>query len=132
MLYWFTGILQEETWLGKENLQSFLLASVKLEALFSQRRDYNQTTFYGRSEPFVRGELLYVANHCTTPGGKKKSSVPETCLCFFAASHTQSSFDNIYSGITFPSIFVHDLDTLAEIARILKPSGSLILRQPAG
>ena len=126
MLYWFTGILQEETGLGKENLQSFLLASVKLEELFSQRRDYNQTTFYGRSE------LLYVANHCTTPGGKKKSSVPETCLCFFAASHTQSSFDNIYSGITFPSIFVHDLDTLAEIARILKPSGSLILRQPAG
>jgi hypothetical protein len=51
---------------------------------------------------------------------------------FFAASHTESSFDNIYSGITFPSTFVHHLDTLAEIARILKPSGSLILRQPTG
>ena len=48
------------------------------------------------------------------------------------SSHTESSFDSIYSGITFPSIFIHDLDTFAEIARILKPSGSLILRQVAG
>ncbi|CAB4020751.1 anamorsin homolog [Paramuricea clavata] len=48
------------------------------------------------------------------------------------SSHTESSFDNIYSGITFPSTFVHNFDTLAEIARILKPSGSLILRQTTG
>ena len=48
------------------------------------------------------------------------------------SSHSDSSFDNIYSGITFPSTLIHDLDTLAEIARILKPSGSFILRQVAG
>ncbi|XP_046843224.1 anamorsin homolog [Xenia sp. Carnegie-2017] len=48
------------------------------------------------------------------------------------SSHKESFFDIIYSGLTFPSIFVHDLDTLAEMARILKPSGSLIIRQPIG
>ncbi|XP_028410066.1 anamorsin homolog [Dendronephthya gigantea] len=48
------------------------------------------------------------------------------------SSHTESSFDHIYSGVTFPSTFIHDLDILAEIARILKPSGSFLLRQPTG
>lgn len=32
----------------------------------------------------------------------------------------------------FPSFLVHGLDTLAEIGRILKPSGKLSLAEPAG
>lgn len=48
------------------------------------------------------------------------------------SSHSESSFDTIYSGLTFPSTFAHNLDILAEIARILKPNGSFTLREPTG
>ncbi|CAH3031763.1 unnamed protein product [Pocillopora meandrina] len=48
------------------------------------------------------------------------------------SSHPESSFDVVLSGMMFPSFLVHGLDTLAEIGRILKPSGKLTLVEPAG
>lgn len=48
------------------------------------------------------------------------------------SSHPDSSFDAVLSGVTLPSHLVHSLDLLAEIARILKPSGKLTLAEPTG
>ena len=51
---------------------------------------------------------------------------------YLTASHPDSSFDAVLSGVTLPSQLVHSLDLLAEIARILKPSGKLTLAEPTG
>ncbi|PFX21834.1 Anamorsin [Stylophora pistillata] len=48
------------------------------------------------------------------------------------SSHPESSFDVVLSGMMLPSFLVHSLDILAEIARILKPSGKVTLAEPAG
>lgn len=48
------------------------------------------------------------------------------------SSHPESFFDVVLSGMIFPSLLVHSLDLLAEIARILKPSGKLTLTEAAG
>ncbi|CAH0390930.1 unnamed protein product [Bemisia tabaci] len=44
--------------------------------------------------------------------------------------HGSSSFDVIFSGILSPPSFNHDDLVLAEILRIIKPNGRLILREP--
>ena len=51
---------------------------------------------------------------------------------YLTASHPDSSFDTVLSGVILPSQLVHSLDLLAEIARILKPSGKLTLAEPTG
>jgi len=38
----------------------------------------------------------------------------------------------VFSGVVFPSLLIHSLDFLAEIARVLKPSGQLTLTEPTG
>ena len=48
------------------------------------------------------------------------------------ASHPNSSFDVVLSGVVWPSLLFHSLDFLTEIARILKPSGKLTLTEPTG
>lgn len=48
------------------------------------------------------------------------------------SSHPESSYDVVLSGMMLPSFQVHSLDILAEIARILKPSGKLTLAEPVG
>lgn len=48
------------------------------------------------------------------------------------SSHPNSSFDVVLSGVVWPSLLFHSLDFLAEIARILKPSGKLTLTEPTG
>lgn len=64
--------------------------------------------------------------------------MPEICsqailyLSFVTASHPDSSFDVVLSGVIFPSLLIHSIDFLAEIARILKPSGQLTLTEPTG
>ena len=55
-----------------------------------------------------------------------------TVIILFTASHPESFFDVVLSGMIFPSLLVHSLDLLAEIARILKPSGKLTLTEAAG
>ena len=52
-------------------------------------------------------------------------------LCF-SASHKDSSFDVAISGVLFPSVLVHSIELLSEVARILKPNGKLIIREPSG
>ncbi|XP_066206272.1 anamorsin-like [Saccopteryx leptura] len=46
------------------------------------------------------------------------------------ASHKESSFDMILSGVVPGSATVHSAETLAEMARILRPGGCLFLKEP--
>eukprot|EP00112_Aurelia_sp_Birch-Aquarium-sp1_P009253 Seg2043.3 transcript_id=Seg2043.3/GoldUCD/mRNA.D3Y31 product=Anamorsin protein_id=Seg2043.3/GoldUCD/D3Y31 len=49
-----------------------------------------------------------------------------------SSAHPSSSFDVAISGLLSPSTYIHNTDILAEIARILKPSGKFLVREPAG
>lgn len=46
------------------------------------------------------------------------------------AGYEEGRFDVILSGIVTPVCLSHDHDLLVEYARILKPSGLLIIREP--
>ena len=46
---------------------------------------------------------------------------------YVISSHPASSFDAVLSGVALPSQLVYSLDLLAEVARILRPSGKLTL-----
>ncbi|XP_037372381.1 anamorsin [Talpa occidentalis] len=46
------------------------------------------------------------------------------------SAHKESSFDVILSGVVPGSTALHSAETLAEIARILRPGGCLFLREP--
>ena len=55
------------------------------------------------------------------------------CLCCFSlyvlGTHNSDSFDVVLSGVD-ASPHVHSADCLAELARVLKPSGKVLLREP--
>ncbi|XP_069073422.1 anamorsin isoform X2 [Pleurodeles waltl] len=46
------------------------------------------------------------------------------------SAHKESSFDVVLSGLVQSSAAVHSSDVLAEIARILKPGGHVLIREP--
>lgn len=60
------------------------------------------------------------------------NNLTRSVCIYFTAAHPESSFDVVLSGVTLSSQLVHSLDLLAEIARILKPSGKLTLTEPIG
>lgn len=46
------------------------------------------------------------------------------------SAHPDSSFDTVLLGLVPGSVVVHGSDVLAEVARILKPGGKLLLQEP--
>ncbi|XP_028943383.1 anamorsin-like, partial [Antrostomus carolinensis] len=46
------------------------------------------------------------------------------------SAHRESSFDVVLSGMVPGSTVQHSAEVLAEIARILKPGGRVLLREP--
>ncbi|XP_070575043.1 anamorsin homolog [Ptychodera flava] len=46
------------------------------------------------------------------------------------SEHKNSTFDVVISGLFQPVTAIHSSDSLAEFARILKPNGKLVLREP--
>lgn len=48
----------------------------------------------------------------------------------FSAAHRESSFDVILSGMVPGSTAQHSVELLAEVARILKPGGRVLLKEP--
>ncbi|GLH10210.1 Anamorsin homolog [Gryllus bimaculatus] len=45
------------------------------------------------------------------------------------ASHAASSFDVVLSGVFFPQSIVHSVQQLGEVARIVKPQGTVVLQE---
>ncbi|XP_036605178.1 anamorsin isoform X2 [Trichosurus vulpecula] len=48
----------------------------------------------------------------------------------FSAAHKESSFDVVLSGLVPGSTTLHNAEILAEIARILRPGGQVLLKEP--
>lgn len=48
---------------------------------------------------------------------------------FISASHKNSTFDMVLSGVFFPQTIVHTIDLVAEILRVMKPNGMLVLQE---
>ena len=57
-------------------------------------------------------------------------SPPYTSLSPCPVTHPQSSVDVVLSGFLPPPSLSHSPSLLAEIARVLKPSGTALLREP--
>jgi len=55
---------------------------------------------------------------------------PTSLVFFSAAGYPESSFDTVLSGVLPPSLLSHTLDLLAEMARIMKPSGTIVIWEP--
>ena len=58
--------------------------------------------------------------------------MPHNCIAVYSCllgTHNSDSFDVVLSGVD-ASALVHTSDSLEEIARVLKPSGKVILREP--
>ncbi|CAN2389318.1 Component of the cytosolic iron-sulfur (Fe-S) protein assembly (CIA) machinery. Required for the maturation of extramitochondrial Fe-S proteins. Part of an electron transfer chain functioning in an early step of cytosolic Fe-S biogenesis. Electrons are transferred to the Fe-S cluster from NADPH via the FAD- and FMN-containing protein ndor1. Has anti-apoptotic effects in the cell. Involved in negative control of cell death upon cytokine withdrawal. Promotes development of hematopoietic cells [Pristimantis euphronides] len=61
------------------------------------------------------------------PGGRVSV---ENVQRLVLSAHSDSSFDAVLLGLVPGSLAVHSADVLAEVARILKPGGSLLLQEP--
>ena len=61
-----------------------------------------------------------------------KRALVSMITLLFSAAHPNSSFDVAISGLLSPSTYIHNTEILAEIARVLKPNGKFLVREPAG
>ncbi|XP_066205978.1 anamorsin [Saccopteryx leptura] len=62
-------------------------------------------------------------------GSESRVSV-ENINQLLQSAHKESSFDMVLSGVIPGSATVHSAETLAELARILRPGGCLFLKEP--
>ncbi|XP_057692966.1 anamorsin isoform X2 [Corythoichthys intestinalis] len=71
----------------------------------------------------------FVDNLCAIVGPNGKVSV-ENMDMLLLSSHAESSFDRVLSCLLSDSFPTHSSETLAEMARVLKPGGKMLLDEP--
>ncbi|XP_069824742.1 anamorsin [Dendropsophus ebraccatus] len=84
-------------------------------------------TWDGGCTPDSLQEFVSQVQASVAPGGKVSVENVERLTI---SAHTDSSFDAVLLGLVPGSIAVHGLDVMAEVARILKPGGSVLIHEP--
>lgn len=75
--------------------------------------------------------FVYIRNSKVMPYINTFEGTTVRLFCYFCllGAHNAGSFDVVLSGVD-ASPHVHSADCLAELARVLKPSGKALLREP--
>ncbi|XP_075366383.1 anamorsin isoform X2 [Mycteria americana] len=76
------------------------------------------------------GQRVAIVWDSSSPVEALKDLVDRIQALVGAAAHRESSFDVILSGVVPGSTAQHSAEVLAEIARILKPGGRVLLKEP--
>ncbi|XP_073515973.1 anamorsin [Phyllobates terribilis] len=84
-------------------------------------------TWDGGCAPDALQAFVSLVQVSVAPGGKVKVENIERLMM---SSHTDSSFDLVLLGLVSGCSAIHSSDLLAEVARILKPGGIVLLREP--
>ncbi|XP_075045558.1 anamorsin isoform X2 [Mixophyes fleayi] len=84
-------------------------------------------TWDNTSTPDLLQEFVSQVQAAVTSAGKVSVENVERLLL---SAHTDSRFDIILLGLVPGSVAVHNSDVLAEVARILKPGGTVIIQEP--
>lgn len=79
--------------------------------------------------------VVTILNHSTGNDfnkdlGMRSSNSTSLLPSLSTVGHRESSFDVVLSGVLPPPTLSHSSDLLAEVARLLRPSGSLWLQEP--
>ncbi|KAG9474723.1 hypothetical protein GDO78_003274 [Eleutherodactylus coqui] len=84
-------------------------------------------TWDGGCAPDALQHLVSEAQASVAAGGRVAVENVERLVL---SAHAASSFDAVLLGLAAGSIAVHCADVLAEVARILKNGGSVLLQEP--
>ncbi|XP_063801864.1 anamorsin isoform X2 [Pseudophryne corroboree] len=84
-------------------------------------------TWDNTSTPERLQEFVPQVQAAVAPGGKVSVENVERLLL---SAHADSSYDTVLLGAVPGSAAVHNSDVLAEVARILKPGGTVIIQEP--
>ncbi|XP_063294251.1 anamorsin [Pelobates fuscus] len=84
-------------------------------------------TWDGSTSPEALAQLVSLMQEAVSPDGRVAVENVERLIL---SAHPHSSFDAIFLGMVSGSVCVHSSDVLAEVARILKPGGTVVIQEP--
>ncbi|GIX76377.1 anamorsin homolog [Caerostris darwini] len=80
--------------------------------------------------PHVKQEhLIETVDELKKSAGEKGLVAVENLERLVVSDHASSSFDTVHCGTLTPTLTFHPAEVFAEIARVLKPGGSVVIRE---